>query len=108
MNLYFYRLKENKVTLDICEVEEKPRTYRPVNRFPRWFYRSFVRKEEIGRMTRFLLDDVVILTEKDDKRAYSVFAGYVRGEIEKNKGVIRSTEKDNERLERALQILESF
>lgn len=105
MELYFYCLADSKVIFESREVKEKPRTYRPINNFPYWLNRSFVRKEEIGEITGYS-KNIVILTEKDDKRAYSVFASHVRRKIEKNKDIIRSIEINNESLRRTLQILE--
>lgn len=107
MELYFYHLSDGKVFLDSCEVKEKPQTYWPVKRFPGWFYRSFIRKGEIGEVIGYD-KNVVVLTEKDDKRAYSVLADRVRRKIEKNKDIIRSMQISNERLLNTLQMLELF
>lgn len=52
MKLYFYILerpykREPYVRFEECEVEEKQKTYRAVDKFPRGIYRRYIVKREI-------------------------------------------------------------
>lgn len=50
MKLYFYILDSGRKTdewnlrLEECEVTEKPKTYKPVTKFPDGIYASFIKK----------------------------------------------------------------
>lgn len=72
MKLYFYFLETNKIRCKECEVEEKPKTYKPVDKFPAGYYYCSVKKEEIGKLAGYNAD-VVILTEKDTERVSEIF-----------------------------------
>lgn len=50
MKLHFYILKglygsNPKLTYSECEVDEKPKTYKPISRFPDGYFSSFVKKK---------------------------------------------------------------
>ena len=77
MKLYFYILQKpyNKnpfVRFEECEVIEKPKTYYPTDKFPSGIYRSFVKKEDIGRVSTYV-NTCVILTEPNAKLAKEIF-----------------------------------
>lgn len=72
MKLYFYFLETNKIRCEECEVEEKPKTYKPVEKLPAGYYYCSVKKEEIGRLAGYN-SDAVILTEKDAERVSEIF-----------------------------------
>lgn len=65
MKLYFYELNTDErygktgITVQVCEAEEKPKTYKSVDRvFPNHY--STARKDDVGRITDF---DRMFLTE---------------------------------------------
>lgn len=65
MKLYFYKLNTDErygkvgITVQVCEAEEKPKTYKSVDRvFPNC--RSIARKGDVGRITNF---NCLFLTE---------------------------------------------
>lgn len=72
MKLYFYFLETGKIRFKECEVIEKPKTYKPVNKFPSGFYGRYVKKEDIGKLIGYS-DDVVVLTEKNIQKVADVF-----------------------------------
>lgn len=81
MKLYFYKFKTSsfdglKIETGECEVTEKPKTYYPVGKFPPFFYGSYVNKYEIDKLSGYC-SDTVILTEKDDKKAFDLFMGKI-------------------------------
>lgn len=57
MKLYFYILDSDRKTdewnlrLEECEVTEKPKTYKPVTKFPDGIYIGYVKKEDIGTIS---------------------------------------------------------
>lgn len=87
MKLYFYILDtygENPKGLYVkeCEAEEKPKTYKAVDRvFPN--YLSMVRKDDVGRITGF---NCLFLTEPNFEYAKEVFRNRaerrIAGELE--------------------------
>ena len=78
MKLYFYILdtyrKTNKwnLRLEECEVIEKPKTYKPVNKFHDEIYGSFIKKELIGNFVSEY-SKVVVLDAPDYEKAKEVF-----------------------------------
>lgn len=78
MKLYFYILGSDRKTdewnlrLEECEVTEKPKTYKPVTKFPDGIYASFIRKETIGNFINEL-SKVVVLDAPDYEKAKEVF-----------------------------------
>ena len=77
MKLYFYILEKpyNKkpfVRFEECEVIEKPKTYKPKNRFPRGVYNSYISKSDIGNVSGYS-NNLVVLTEPNSKVAKELF-----------------------------------
>ena len=77
MKLYFYILERpyNKnpfVRFEECEVIEKPKTYKPKDRFPMGVYRSYVSKSDIGTVSGYS-NNLVVLTEPNAKVAKKLF-----------------------------------
>lgn len=81
MKLYFYILEEPYndkpfIHFEQCEVDEKPKTYLLHVR-PRGFYCRQISKEYIGKR----MGNTVILLEKDDFLARSIFAESINKKI---------------------------
>ena len=77
MKLYFYILDRNCnsnpiVRFEECEVIEKPKTYYPVEKFPRGVFRSYINKSDIGHVSEYG-NNLVILTEPNAKMAKEIF-----------------------------------
>ena len=77
MKLYFYILETpyNKnpfVRFEECEVIEKPKTYKPKDRFPMGVYRSYISKSNIGHVSGYS-NNLVVLTEPNAKVAKELF-----------------------------------
>ena len=87
MKLYFYILDSKKefnaetrtfgktifqIKCEECEVVEKPKTYKPVDKFPKGIYRSFISKTAIGGFLDCYAE-VVVLSEKNYKKAKERF-----------------------------------
>lgn len=77
MKLYFYFLevpynKEPYIRCDECEVEEKPKTYKPVDKFPKGYWYSAVKKYDIGKINGYQ-GNIVVLTEKDNTKVSDIF-----------------------------------
>ena len=78
MKLYFYILEKSRgkkpfIRFDECEVIEKPKTYYPVDRFPRGVYRLCVNKKDIGHISGYG-NNLVVLTENNPALAKEIFA----------------------------------
>ncbi len=96
MKLYFYFLdirKENCIRMEECEVEEKEKTYRPINEFPCGYYGCHVRKSDIGRLTG-LYQNIIILTEENQERAAETFICVCRDDISTAERIIKANESD--------------
>lgn len=77
MKLYFYILErpynENPfVRFEECEVIEKPKTYKPKDRFPMGVYNSYINKSNIGHVSGYS-NNLVVLTEPNSKVAKELF-----------------------------------
>lgn len=78
MKLYFYILDSDRETgkwnlrLEECEVMEKPKTYKPVTKFPDGIYASFIKKESIGNFISEY-SKAVVLDAPDYEKAKEVF-----------------------------------
>lgn len=95
MKLHFYILKglygsNPKLIYSECEVDEKPKTYKPISRFPDGYFSSFVKKEDVASL---IGGNVVVLEEKDDKKAKEIFAHYFDRAIDLKKSEIDNLEK---------------
>ena len=79
MKLYFYILERpyfNKkpfVRFEECEVIERPKTYKPKDKFPSGVYNSYISKSDIGRIYGYS-NNIVVLTEPNAKQAKEIFA----------------------------------
>ena len=77
MKLYFYILerpydKNPFVRFEECEVIEKPKTYKPKDIFPRGVYNSYISKSDIGHVSGYS-NNIVVLTEPNSKLAKEIF-----------------------------------
>ena len=77
MKLYFYILetpynKNSFVTFEECEVIENPKTYEPKDRFPRGVYNCYISKSDIGHISGYG-NNIVVLTEPNSKLAKEIF-----------------------------------
>ena len=77
MKLYFYILekpydKNPFVRFEECEVIEKPKTYKPKDKFPSGVYNSYISKSDIGHVSGYS-NDRVVLTESNAKVAKEIF-----------------------------------
>ena len=77
MKLYFYILEKpyNKnpfVRFEECEVVEKPKTYKPKDKFPSGVYNSYISKSDIGHASGYS-NNIVVLTEPNAKVAKEIF-----------------------------------
>ena len=75
MKLYFYKINTDErygkvgITVQVCEAEEKPKTYKSADRvFPN--YLSIVRKDDEGQILHF---DCLFLTEPNFEYAKEKF-----------------------------------
>lgn len=82
MKLYFYFLKQNGIESAECEVEEKPKTYRPIDKFPREYYGCYVNKSDIGVMKNTYYTKTIIFTEPSFEKAKDIFSSHLNGIIE--------------------------
>nr|DAX01393.1 MAG TPA: hypothetical protein [Bacteriophage sp.]DAZ48631.1 MAG TPA: hypothetical protein [Caudoviricetes sp.] len=96
MKLYFYKLntggKSGKtgITVQVCEAEEKPKTYRSVDRvFPTCL--STVRKDEEGQILGF---GHLFLTEPNFEYAKDKFKKHAESRIAQTKEILEREEKE--------------
>lgn len=85
MKLYFYFLEtpykgEPYIRFEECEVINNPKTYKPVDKFPSGYYGCYVRKEDIGTLTGYG-KDIVVLTTDDSEVALKLFVDKANKEI---------------------------
>ena len=78
MKLYFYILekpysKNPFVRFEECEVIEKPKTYKPKDKFPSGVYNLYINKNDIGIVSGYS-NNLVVLTEPNAKLAREIFA----------------------------------
>ena len=107
MKLYFYFLETGKIRCSECEVEEKPKTYKPVNKFPSGFYGCYVKKEDMGRLIGYG-DNVVVLTEKNIQKVADVFRGKVQHTIARAKQDIVSANDSINRCNEILSMIDEW
>ena len=87
MKLYFYILERpyNKnpfVKFEECEVIEKPKTYYPKDRFPSGVYKSYISKSDIGHVSGYS-NNLVVLTEPNPKVAKELFARLYESKVKR-------------------------
>lgn len=107
MKLYFYFLETNKIRTEECEVEEKPKTYKPVDKFPEGYYGCYVKKEDIGALSSYD-NNTVILTEDNRAKAAEIFSGKCIGGIARAKSNIQSAESRIEEYNSMLKMIEEW
>lgn len=95
MKLYFYKLNTDErygkagITVQVCEAEEKPKTYKSVDRvFPS--YSSTVRKDKEGQILDF---GCLFLTGPNFEYAKEIFKKQAESKIAQTKGMLEREEK---------------
>lgn len=98
MKLYFYVLNQDiktdelKLCVEECDVVEKPKTYKPVTRFPSGLYLGgFIKKESIGHFVGNW-KEIIVLDRPDYKKAKEIFFKKYDREIRMLKSKISSYE----------------
>lgn len=107
MKLYFYFLETNKIRVEECEVEEKPKTYKPVDKLPRGYYYCSVKKGDIGTLSGYN-NDTIILTENDIEKVAEIFKSKCKRRIERDKRDILSAEASIEEQNRLIGMIEDW
>lgn len=97
MKLYFYTANTSEqygnlgISVEICEAEEKPKTYRPCSLcFPN--YTTIVRKNDIG----CIVNDFLILTTPDFEYAKKKFIERAEEKVYIAKGTLKRAERELE------------
>lgn len=112
MKLYFYFLEkpykgEPYIREDECEVDEKPKTYKAVDKFPKGYYHSTVRKEDIGCGIGYDRN-IVAFTEKSREKAATFFREKFEGCITDSRSRIRREENNILKYENLLKMVEEW
>lgn len=107
MKLYFYFLETGKIRFEECEVEEKPKTYKPMDRFPERYYGCYVKKEDIGELIGYS-NDVVVLTERNIQKVADVFRGKMEYRIAREKQNIASANDSINRCNETLSMIDEW
>lgn len=86
MKLYFYHLSQPlgeklRIEVEECEVEERPKTYRRIGKFPEFYCGCYVKKEDIGKLAGYNFD-VAVLTERDNAKVAEIFKDKIHSDIE--------------------------
>lgn len=94
MKLYFYFLKtpfngEPYIKYAECEVINKPKTYKPVDKFPSDYCGCYVRKEDIGKLSGYS-KDTVILTQNEPEVALKLFEDMANSIIRRHEEEIQT------------------
>lgn len=106
MKLYFYILNRRietdkfKLRVEECEVVEKPKTYKPADKFPHGVWNSFIKKESIGHFIDGFLD-IVVLDKPDYEKAKEVF-------MLKYNSIIRGAQATISKTEEMVAAVENF
>lgn len=106
MKLYFYILEqpykgEPYVRVEECEVEEKQKTYRAVDKFPRGIYRRYINKSDIKRIVNEAYMPYIPLLQRDTAYAKERFKHLVESNI-------RDEEEKLKNLKAQLQAVEKL
>lgn len=107
MKLYFYFLETNKIRTEECEAEEKPKTYKPADKFPSGYYYCSVKKDDIGTFAGYQ-DNVIVLLENDIEKVAKIFRGKCEYRISRAKTTIRSEEKTIKEQNRLISMIEEW
>lgn len=107
MKLYFYHLaqplgEKPRIELEECEAEEKPKTYRRIGKFPKFYCGCYVKKEDIGKLAGYNFD-VVVLTERDNAKVAEIFKDRLDEDIALSESKIRYEKK---RIENAYDLID--
>lgn len=107
MKLYFYRLSQPlgekpRIEVEECEVEEKPKTYRRIGKFPEFYCGHYVKKEDIGKPAGYNFD-VVVLTERNNAKVVEIFKEKLNEDIALSESKIRYEKK---RIENAYDLID--
>ena len=104
MKLYFYILERpyNKnpfVRFEECEVIEKPRTYKPANKFPSGIYGCYINKADMGHVSGYS-NNLVVLTEPNAKMAKEIFTKLYESNVrQKEESLVKAKSELNAILE---------
>lgn len=98
MKLYFYHLSQPagekpRIEVEECEADEKPKTYRDIGKFPKFYCGCYVKKEDIGRLIGYN-EDTVVLTERDNAKVAEIFKDKLHEDIEYAQHKIKSLKKE--------------
>lgn len=105
--MYFYFLETKKIRTEECEAEEKPKTYKPVDEFPAGYYYCSVKKDDIGTLSGYQ-NDVVILLENDIEKVAKIFREKCECRISRAKTTIRLEEEAIEEQKRLIGMIEEW
>lgn len=105
MKLYFYFLEtphkgKPHIRIEECEVEEKPKTYKPVDKFPDGYYGCYVTRTNVGTLDNYWHKQI-ILTERNDELAKKLFSDYLNEQIDRK-------QKEIEELKEKLIVAENM
>lgn len=97
MKLYFYRLlrtvgEKPRIVTEEREAEEKPKIYKLIGETPSFYYGNTFKKENIGKLTGYA-DDVVVLTERDPEIVAQIFKGDIDKTIRREQDEIKVSKK---------------
>lgn len=98
MKLYFYRLSQPlgekpRIEVKECKVEEKPRSYQPIEDVPSFYFGCYITKDEIGNLTG-RNSDLLILKEKDTRKVAEIFKDKIHNNIKQYQSRIESLKKE--------------
>ena len=107
MKLYFYILERPYnanpfVRFEECEVIERPKTYKPKDRFPRGVFNCYISKSDIGHVSGYN-NNLVVLTEPNAKFAKEIFTKQYESNVRQ---VEKSLEKAKSMLNAILEMEE--
>lgn len=112
MKLYFYFLelpynKEPYIRCEECEVEEKPKTYKPVDRFPAEYCYSSVNKDDIGKINGYQ-GNIVVMLEKDNAKVADIFKSKFECSINRSVERIKFDEENIEKQKSLIKMVERW
>lgn len=111
MKLYFYFLESYganpHIRCEECEVEEKPKTYKAVDKFPEGYWYSAVKKDDIGTLSGYD-KGVVILTEKDSVKVADIFKSKCEHSISSSNARIKSEEANIDKQKSLIEMIEKW
>lgn len=98
MKLYFYHLSQPlgekpRIEVEECRVEEKSRSYQPIEDVPSFYFCCYIMKDETGNLTG-KNRDLIILAEKDNAKAAEIFKEKLHDDIKQNQERIESLKKE--------------